>query len=981
MTGGVVGRAFERASLEALLDGASSGRGAGAILLGDAGIGKTTLATSLASVATARGFQVGWGRCPDSETIPLWPWRQALQGMGSDGNFTDLVTTSRAALFARVVDGMLDRDRSAPALIIVEDVHFADEASCALLEFFVGALPELPCALLLTSRDNTIDLTGPAAETVQRLPPAISRLSLGGLDRASSAAILAGVLGPVDATTIDELHVRSGGNPFFLQELARLLASRGAAPLGTPAGVGQVLGRRLARLSQRTYECLAAGAVLGEDGDIQVLAGMLDQPVADVLDLLGDAVDARLGVVDGRRFHFAHALVREVLLDGLSPIQRSTLHMRAGQALTGTCCNRGRHAPRYGLPLAPCCSAERVQASAAQVAEHFRHAVGVSGSAELAREHALSAARVAVRRSGYEQAARFYEWALDGIDSPAVRVEYGETLMLAGQMNEGRDVLRRVAHDALAIDDGELAARAVLAMGGAGGFEVDLFDTDQTALLDAAFALLPEGDSAVKAATLARLGLARAHGRLDAESRTTTRAAIDMAHRVGDARTEASAIAAWCDTASGPEFVTERRHEAQRMLSMAERCGEPTLALLARRLLIMALLESGEFPTADAQIAAYAQAADRLRLAYYAWYVPVWSGMRALMNGDLEETDRHLHDAAAIAERAGSDNVALMVATLRFARADLTDTMSEVMPLIESVFGPLLDVPMAQCYLSYYLVRAGETDRARRYIEQRLAAGLDFMAHDAEWLTSVALLGEAARQLDLRPAVQASLQAIEPFTGLWLHDGIGAGCYGSVTDYVSRFRSYLGHTARPSPTTTGHRAGEFHRTGSHWSVRWQGELATVADSKGMRDLATLLAQPHTSVHVLDLAGSPPALGGGSIGPVLDDRVRAEYRSRLSELEHDIGEAEDFADLGRLEKLTAEPDFLARELAAALGLGGRARNAGDPVERARKAVSMRITAAIKSIETVDPALGRHLKASVRTGRHCVYEPETDTAWTL
>ena len=86
-------------------------------------------------------------------------------------------------------------------------------------------------------------------------------------------------------------------------------------------------------------------------------------------------------------------------------------------------------------------------------------------------------------------------------------------------------------------------------------------------------------------------------------------------------------------------------------------------------------------------------------------------------------------------------------------------------------------------------------------------------------------------------------------------------------------------------------------------------------------------------------------------------------------------------VARAEKLRTEQDFLARELAAALGLGGRPRGSGDPVERARKAVSMRIAAAIKAIDRVQAALARHLRSSVRTGRHCVYEPEDDVTWRL
>jgi hypothetical protein len=487
---------------------------------------------------------------PDSEPSrwALAP-RFAWLGIGRRGRVRRCDRASRAV--ARVVDNIVDHTRNAPALIILEDVHLADEASLALLQFFVGALPELRCALLLTSRDNAIDLAGPAAEAVQKLPPAISRLTLGGLDRASSAAIVAGILGAVDSTTVDELRPQRR-KPVLSPGTRPAAGTPRCVAVGYTSGVGQVLGRRLARLNQRTHECLSAAAVLGDDAEIQILAEVLDVPVAVVLDLLGGAAEARLAVVDGSRVHFAHALVREVLLDELSPSLRSSLHLRAGHALVGTCCTSGRHTPHYGLPLAPCCSLERVQASAGEVADHFRRAIGVQGSAELAREHALSAARIAVRRSGYEQAVRFYQWAIEGDGAPELRVEYGEALVLAGQMGEGRAQLRLVAHDAIAVEDGELAARAVLAMGGAGGFEVDLFDSEQTALLDAALMLLPEGDSAVKAAALARLALGRAHGRMDTVSRSTTREAIEMARRIGDARTEATAIAAGVTRPAAP---------------------------------------------------------------------------------------------------------------------------------------------------------------------------------------------------------------------------------------------------------------------------------------------------------------------------------------------------------------------------------------------------------------------------------------------
>jgi hypothetical protein len=136
------------------------------------------------------------------------------------------------------------------------------------------------------------------------------------------------------------------------------------------------------------------------------------------------------------------------------------------------------------------------------------------------------------------------------------------------------------------------------------------------------------------------------------------------------------------------------------------------------------------------------------------------------------------------------------------------------------------------------------------------------------------------------------------------------------------------------------------------------------------------------VHVLDLVGAPPATRHESdLGEVLDARARAEYRRRLAELDDELAEAEAHADRGRLEKARAERDFLVHELAAAVGLGGRPRKAGDPLERARKAVSGRIRMAIGRIDREHPALGRHLDASVRTGTYCTYDPELATTWQL
>lgn len=1004
----VVGRVRELTALAGLLDEVERGRGQGALLIGDAGIGKSTTAAAFADTARHRGYAVAWGRCPESETMPYWPWRQAFRALGLRTALPADTGTGRTTFFAEVADQLAATTAEHAAVIILEDVHLADGPSLALLRFVVGLIPELRCLLVISSRDNAVDVVEPAAEALRALPPYFLRLPLTGLDRAATGELVMQVLGiEADVTYADGVHTRTGGNPFFVQELARLHAARGTTSAETPTGVRQVLERRLARLNQSAYDVLAAAAVIGEDAGIDLVAEVGDLPPAEVLALLGDAVAARLAEIDGQRVRFAHSLVREVVYSGLGAVRRSELHLRAGTALIGRCCPTGTQHASAGLPvLDSCCQPNLVEANSGQVAAHYRAAVGHPEAAERSQEFALIAARAALRRSGYEQAVRFYRWADD--TDPVVRRELGEAQVLAGEPAAGRATLHALATAALAEGDMETVARAVLGMGGGlGGFEVDLTDTEQTRLLDEAVPKLPDG--ALKAAAVARLALARTMTDHSDGPRVLAQEAMEMARAAGDSRAEVAALATWCDVYAGPDFVTERADAAQRMLAVASSTGDVTLTLLARRLLVLALLEQGRFAEADVQMAEFARTVLPLRLPLYSWLAPIWQGMRALMVGRLEEVESCINEARQLADDADSLNGRLMVFALRAAHADVTGTVHELLPYIEDVITPFAGHPMGDGPSAYYLARAGATERARGIVRHRARGGLDAIAKDAEWLESVAFFGEAARVLQDQEAAQLALDALAPYGGLWVIDGIGGACLGRVELFVGRLAAQLGrpdarrllesalsaHRAvgaevlvavteialaelGVTPARTAADTGELRWTGATWAATWRGVTAQVPDSKGIRDIATLLVRLRTPVSVLDLSG-PGRIQGADLGPMLDEQARSAYRERLRELEDDLTQAEAHNDLGRTEKVRTERDFLARELAGALGLGGRTRSAGDPVERSRKAVSMRIGVAVKAIEQVHPALGRHLRVSIRTGRQCVYEPEDDVAW--
>jgi hypothetical protein len=187
-------------------------------------------------------------------------------------------------------------------------------------------------------------------------------------------------------------------------------------------------------------------------------------------------------------------------------------------------------------------------------------------------------------------------------------------------------------------------------------------------------------------------------------------------------------------------------------------------------------------------------------------------------------------------------------------------------------------------------------------------------------------------------------------------------------------------TASPAPAHPSRNV--FTRDGEMWRLAFDGDSVHMPDLKGLHDLARLLAAPGEEIHVLDLGAAVEGVSPqGHAGELLDAGARAAYRARIDELREERELAEAANDTVRAERAREELDAIGEALTSAYGLGGRARKAGDQAERARSAVTWRIRSAISRVEAVHPALGRHLKNSVRTGTFCSYAPEQPVDWQL
>nr|MDQ3642151.1 transcriptional regulator [Actinomycetota bacterium] len=198
-----------------------------------------------------------------------------------------------------------------------------------------------------------------------------------------------------------------------------------------------------------------------------------------------------------------------------------------------------------------------------------------------------------------------------------------------------------------------------------------------------------------------------------------------------------------------------------------------------------------------------------------------------------------------------------------------------------------------------------------------------------------------------------------------------------------------GATRVPSTPAPVHRA-HLSQEGEYWAFHYEGGVARLRDSKGLRYLARLLRNPGQEVHALDLvvgdggAGAvagrvaEPGLsraGAGDAGAMLDPQAKAAYRRRLEDLREELDEASFNNDVGRAARAQEEMDFLLAELSAAVGLGGRDRKAASDSERARQSVTRAIKGAIERLGEANAPLGDHLRSTVRTGIYSAYLPDT------
>jgi tetratricopeptide (TPR) repeat protein len=1010
-----VGREAEADALRQQLD-ATRGVGSLLIVRGDSGIGKTRLVQEVTADRTAL-----WCRTsPEDLSGTLESWRRMFAAAQRAGILSgaDMLaalesrasaTVESAQRVSAVVSSLrVVAESTEDLVVIVDDAQWLDNESLAVIRSMMLERDDLPLAVIIVIR------TGYELQ----LPRPDAQIELSGLSSAAVGLLIEQVIGSRPATeVIDLAKLRTGGNPLFVAELARALRAEGhdteasAWANAVPDSALALLTTRFRELPPSTQSMLAALAVLGPDAKWEEVCQVTGMDRSAVTSALGPAVDA--GLVSGAAssaVNFHHALAREAVLHAADASELTRFHHSAAQVLEVSGDVR----------------------SAGAIARHYE-ALGDSDAtlrwARVAGDHASMMSR-------HDEAVRWYRLAisLNNARTAELLVALAESLSRVGDLEEARALFGDVATEARSCGDVTLLARAALGVGSLGGsFEVRMLDSTQVALLEEALERLSVDEPEMRSLVQARLSVALTmHGERQRRLGLADEA-VNIARAVGDDRTLVVALAAWCDAHAGPEDLNERLDATREQLAAATRLGDAELLLLSHRFRIVSLMERGDIQSAQAEIRSYSDVASRLQVPAFRWYAWVAQGMLALLHGDLDEAERLARLAIEDGVLAGSNN-AMMLAKGALL-ASIFRERGEYEAFLSTLAEGNAGLPEAERGFPYinplFLIGYGTDVLDASELVAQLPDDLSFADGDALALLVWSTLGSAAAYVGDEQRAMRALERLAPFADRLVLDGTASVCLGPVAGTLARLHAAAGRhdeadamyeraitTCRElgaplllarleserrngppnlvglstqnagQPTSVvGKPPNQFTKEGATWLITFSGASIRLRDSKGLRDLAVLIARPGREVHVFDLIDAAEGSAQrpdervmqGELGPNLDATARSAYESRIRELTYLLYDADANNDTSRINRIEEERDALLHELAGALGLSGRTRPQGSDVERARKATSMRIRDAIKKLGAEHPSLGRHLTNSVHTGVFCSYRPEQPTIW--
>lgn len=879
----------------ALLDDVRTGEGRVLLLSGEAGIGKTRALERVAELAAGEGFRVLHGRCVESEGAPaFWPWVQILRAAVSDDPpsgllrvlgegarevawmvpelrpyVTDLpqaptvdARSARFLLFDSVTTFLRELVSETPLVLCIDDLHRADAASAALFQHVARELPSLRLALVATYRDNELCAAPAVAEavTASTALPHCRYESLIGLGQEHVAELVQRLSGRAPSkAVVEDLEQKTNGNPFFLDQILRVLGSEGRlaeleAPqtleFELPHHVQDAIRRQLLLLPEPARDLVELASVIGRDFTVAELEAAAEVDRERVLAGLGDAVE--LGVIDTDddepgRYHFCHALSRDAIYAGLRHERRAAWHARVGRAIEQLC----------GSDPGP---------RSAEIAHHCLRS-GDPRDVERALDHCRMAARWASERAAAEEAPGHLETALALLDQIGttdeqlrceILIQYGDALTQCSRRDEARAVLMEAARIARRDNNAEGLAQAALryapdflAIG------TGVVDWDLVQLLEEALEGLPDDALMTKSCVQARLAVALywAEGS-DGRARELCSLAREGARRSSD-----TAAIAFVRAASKFALYSVSEPETRLNVQRGIVARDESVSLLERVLRITSMMQLGHFAQIDDEIEAYRALATRLRQPQAIWYAKLFLATRALMRGEYEIAEEYafdyLLDGSAIEDPNALQSFRLQVLMGAIDRGGLRECVEDLRQMVRRF--PRVDAYRAA--LTLVLCELGWLSDGRRELRNSVEAGCLRSRGSQTWFGSMGALALAAQTLEDAEVAREVYGKLHPFCGQFAVIGFGSSCWGAVDRFlgaaawgmgrsdegIARLRAAidLNRSAGARPALAHccqELAAYLYRLGSSEAHSWAERAEELSGSLGMRHLAKKLEE-------------------------------------------------------------------------------------------------------------------------------------------
>jgi len=831
-----VGRAAERDRLRTAWKEAAEGAVKLVLISGEPGVGKTRLASELALQVHDEGAVVLFGRCDEDLAVPYQPFVEALRDYVAAAEADDLAEqvatfggdlarivpllaerfptlpealradpeTERYRLFEAVAAFLRGIATEAPLLLVLDDLHWAGRPELLLLRHVLRG-PPAPILIVGTYRDTDLDRRHPLAEVLSELrrDDALDRVNLTGLDEAEVTEFLeaaaGGALGHDGALLSREVHEETEGNPFFVGQVLRHLVetgavvevdgqwvrARGAAGSGIPEGIREVIGRRLAMLSNEANHLLAAASVLGREFVVDVVREATDADVESVLDAMEEAEAAHViepvpGAPKSRTF--VHALFRSTLYEEIPTTRRLRLHRRVAQALEA----RG---PGEALPLN-------------ELARHYCEAAAL-GEASNAVRYSTAAAEQAREGLAYEEAATLYERALAVLDPSApgdyearsrLLLALGRVRWAAGDRDAAFAALLESGDIARERGDAELFAEAAIARGGKRGWsEAGVVDETLVRLLEESLTVLPDGDHPLRAVAMARLAseLYFLVAEADRRSRLTAEA-VAMARRCCEEADLAVVLSSAHWGGWVPGNAAERLAIAEEMLELGLASHDREIEVSARIWAVPDLVELQRGEEAAAAVEHALALADELRLPEYQWGARVQKTCMLLMKGAYGEAETCAQAALEFGQGLQTETATQMFGVVHLHLTRARGGIEEMEPLVLAMVERYPLIPAWRTGLALVYAELERDDDLRAQVDLLTADDFGLFPRDANWMVAHVILAWACAYLGDGPRCAELYERLLPLAPYAVTVGSPADCLGSVESFLAPLCVVLG---------------------------------------------------------------------------------------------------------------------------------------------------------------------------------------------